>query len=55
MNKEQKVETSTDPAIDAKLPVSGCRQGDLCIICGGQIDADYGSVCSNCDDTHLDD
>jgi hypothetical protein len=37
------------------LPVSGCRQGDLCIICGEEIDSDYGSVCSDCDDSHLDD
>lgn len=34
---------------------SGCRQGDLCIICGKYIDSDYGSVCSNCDDSHIDD
>lgn len=52
---ETNVNTTTYPQHDAKLPVSGCRQGDLCIICGDEIDSDYGSVCSDCDDSHLDD
>jgi hypothetical protein len=35
--------------------VSDSRQGEICQICYGELDADYGSVCSNCNDTHLDD
>lgn len=35
--------------------VSDSRQGEICQICHGEMDADYGNVCSECDDSHLDD
>lgn len=35
--------------------VSDSRQGEICQICCGELDADYGNVCSECDDSHLDD
>jgi hypothetical protein len=35
--------------------VSDSRQGEICQICHREMDADYGNVCSECDDSHLDD
>jgi len=55
IDMENNAQNPENPQHDAKLPVGGCRQGDLCIICGDEIDADYGNVCSECDDSHLDD
>ena len=34
---------------------SDSRQGEVCQICHGEMDADYGNVCSECDDSYLDD
>lgn len=34
--------------------VSDSQQGEICQICHGEMDADYGNVCSECDDSHFD-
>lgn len=34
---------------------SDSRQGEICQICCGELDADYGNVCSECDDSYLED
>ena len=52
---ENKTSTNHENGNDANRLLAGCRKGELCIICGEGIDADYGSVCSDCDDSHLDD
>ena len=35
--------------------VSDSRQGEICQICHKEMDEDYANVCSDCDDSHLDD